>query len=47
MNTYNNDFINPKSSDKDYGYAPFIWRINGNYNSFDGEDMVNRFVLGT
>ncbi|WP_295622574.1 hypothetical protein [uncultured Methanobrevibacter sp.] len=47
MNTYIKNFIKPKSSDKDYGYAYFQGNIKCNYKPFDGEDVVNRFVLGT
>ena len=48
MNSHRNNFINPKSSiDKDHSYSHAKWHIECGYNSFNGEDEVNSFVLGT
>lgn len=47
MNTYNNS-IKPKSPiNEGYNYTDFQEHISCSYNSFKGEDVVKRFVLGT
>lgn len=48
MNIYINNFIDPKSSiDEGHSYGYFKGNIACNYKSFDGEEVVNRFVLET